>query len=127
MSILRYYFHMNKIFCDRLKDSRKEKELTQKQVAYYLGVVESCYANWEQGRTEPDTKTLAKLSKLYNVSADYLLGLSDEQGGNVTSFIKATPIAARGAESKVVHITKEQEDIAFEELTKVAQKNKNNK
>lgn len=40
---------MDKIFCDNLKYLRKDIGLTQKQVAEKLGVVESCYANWEQG------------------------------------------------------------------------------
>ena len=33
--------------------------------------------SWEQGRTEPDIKTIVKLCKIFDVSADYLLGLED--------------------------------------------------
>lgn len=64
---------MDKIFCDNLKNIRKENGLTQKQVAKYLNVVESCYANWEQGRTEPNIETLRKLGILFKVSLDELL------------------------------------------------------
>ena len=49
---------MDKIFCKILKDARKLSNFTQKQVAERLGVVESCYANWEQGRTEPNIDML---------------------------------------------------------------------
>ena len=54
-------------FKDRLKAIRKEKGMTQKD------------ASWEQGRTEPDIKMIKKLCKIYEVSSDYLLGISDEK------------------------------------------------
>lgn len=47
--------------------------MTQKQVASELHVVESFYANWEQGRTEPNIAMLRKLANLFNVSIDELL------------------------------------------------------
>ncbi|MDE5616527.1 MAG: helix-turn-helix domain-containing protein [Clostridia bacterium] len=47
--------------------------MTQKQVALTLGVVESCYANWEQGRTEPNIDMLRKLGGIFDVSIDELL------------------------------------------------------
>lgn len=47
--------------------------MTQKQVALRLGVVESCYANWEQGRTEPSVTALRKLCDVLSVTADELL------------------------------------------------------
>ena len=66
---------MDKIFCDNLKSARKGLGITQKQIAEKLGVVESCYANWEQGRTEPSVAMLRKISKEFRVSIDELLGL----------------------------------------------------
>lgn len=64
---------MDKRLCDNLKSLRKQSGMTQKQVAEHLGVVESCYANWEQGRTEPNIETLRKLCDLFTVNADDLL------------------------------------------------------
>ncbi len=64
---------MDKIFCENLKYLRKDVGLTQKQVAEKLGVVESCYANWEQGRTEPSIAMLRNLSKILNVKIDDLI------------------------------------------------------
>ena len=64
---------MDKQFCENLKSARKYCNLTQKQVACKLGVVESCYANWEQGRTEPSIEMLRCLSKIFNISIDELL------------------------------------------------------
>ncbi len=64
---------MDRKFCNNLKEARKQSNLTQKQVAETLHVVESCYANWEQGRTEPNVEMLRKLSSLLNVSIDELI------------------------------------------------------
>lgn len=64
---------MDKIFCKNLKDARKACKLTQRQVAQLLNVVESCYANWEQGRTEPNIDMLRKLTKIFNVTVDELI------------------------------------------------------
>ena len=64
---------MNKKFCDNLKLIRKGSGLTQKQVAEKLGVVESCYAKWEQGRNEPGIEALRKLSEIFDISLDDLI------------------------------------------------------
>lgn len=64
---------MDKLFCKNLKEIRKQCGFTQKQVANSLNVVESCYANWEQGRTEPNIDCLRKLCKLFGVSPDELI------------------------------------------------------
>ena len=64
-------------FCQNLKQIRRGCELTQKQVALKLGVVESCYANWEQGRTEPNIEMLRKLGEIFQVTIDELI--NDDQ------------------------------------------------
>ena len=64
---------MDAKFCENLKNARKDAGLTQKQVAEVLNVVESCYANWEQGRTEPNVYFLRQLSAVLNISLDDLI------------------------------------------------------
>ena len=64
-------------FCEKLREQRKELNLTQKEAAEKLGVSVTCYGGYEQGYREPDFKTLIKICKTFNVSADYLLGLED--------------------------------------------------
>ncbi|MCH5152558.1 MAG: helix-turn-helix transcriptional regulator [Clostridiales bacterium] len=64
---------MDKIFCQNLKTARIEAVMTQKQVAEKLNVVESCYANWEQGRTEPNIAMLRKLCELFDITLDELV------------------------------------------------------
>ena len=64
---------MDKTFCDNLRAVRLGSGLTQKQVAQRLGVVESCYANWEQGRTEPSITMLRQLGIIFDVTLDELV------------------------------------------------------
>ncbi|MFS5413805.1 helix-turn-helix transcriptional regulator [Streptococcus agalactiae] len=61
----------------RLRDLREDRDLTQKQVAEYLSFTHSAYAKIERGERILSAEILIKLSNLYSVSIDYLLGLSD--------------------------------------------------
>lgn len=61
----------------RIKELRKEKGLTQKQLANYLNKSETGLASWEQGLSEPNVNDIRNLCKIFEVSADYLLGLED--------------------------------------------------
>lgn len=61
----------------RLKESRKSKGLTQREVSQMLGIVLQQYQTYESGRYELDYDKLIKLCKILDVSADYLLGLSE--------------------------------------------------
>lgn len=71
--VLYHNNYMDKKFCNNLKYFRREKTYTQKQIATILKVVESCYANWEQGRTEPNIEMLRKLSEILSVTLDDLI------------------------------------------------------
>ncbi len=63
---------------EKLKELRKEKGKTQKEIAHDLGISATGYANWEQGYRNPSILEITRLSKYFNESADYLLGLSDD-------------------------------------------------
>lgn len=65
-------------FSQRLKEVRILKGMTQKSVAEHLGISENAYQNYEYGKREPKYQTLVKLCRLFNVSADYLIGVVDE-------------------------------------------------
>ena len=64
---------MDTKFCSNLKEARKSCGFTQKQVATRLNVVESCYANWEQGRTEPNIEMLRELGNILKINIDDLI------------------------------------------------------
>ena len=60
-----------------LKDLRKEKKLTQKEMAKLLNKSETGYASWEQGLSEPSINDVRLLCEIFGVSSDYLLGLKN--------------------------------------------------
>lgn len=62
-------------YCNILKVLREERELSQKEVANYLGTTQQVYSRYETGVNEIPVRQLIKLCELYNVSADYILGL----------------------------------------------------
>lgn len=66
------------VLSERLKALRKKHKLTQKDIANYLGMTESGYGYYEQGRNEPSIETLQKLAVKYNVSISYLTGEEHE-------------------------------------------------
>ena len=58
---------------EKLKNLRKDKDLTQEQVSKYLGLTRGAYAGYELGRRDPDKQTLLKLSRFYGVSVEFLI------------------------------------------------------
>ena len=63
---------------NRLKGLRKNKNSTQKQVAELLGLNERTYRQYEAGEIDPPSSKTSKLADYFDVSADYLLGRSDD-------------------------------------------------
>ena len=61
----------------RIRTLRENAEKTQTQVADYLGTSQTMYARYEHGANEMPVRHLISLCKYYQVSADYILGLTD--------------------------------------------------
>ena len=61
----------------KLKELRKIKKVSQKEIAKAVGITLSAYSNYEQGLRQPSYDILKNLCKYFDVSADYLLGLED--------------------------------------------------
>ena len=72
--IICYNFNM---FCDRLKELRKEKGISQKELSDAIECSQSMIARWEQGECDVTGAVIVKLALYFNVSADFLLGLTD--------------------------------------------------
>ena len=66
----------------RMRDLREDADLTQRQVAEFLGTSQTMYARYERGANELPIRHLLKLCELYKVSSDYLLGLTDRREAN---------------------------------------------
>ncbi len=61
----------------RIKELRQGCGMTQRQVAYEIGVAYQSYQAYEHGKALPSLDTLISLSQLFEVSSDYILGLSE--------------------------------------------------
>lgn len=62
---------------------RKEENLTQEKLAKQVGIAQTNISDWENNVSRPEYENLVKLSKIFAVSTDYLLGLEDESGSKV--------------------------------------------
>lgn len=73
---------MQKVLSDRLRLLRKEKELTQIQLATYCDITEKAYQNYELMTREPKLDILVRIADFYGVSLDYLTGRTNERKVN---------------------------------------------
>lgn len=63
----------------RLRDLREDADMSQKQVAAYLGMSQTGYSKYETGENDIPTQVLIRLAALYHTSIDYMLGISDKK------------------------------------------------
>lgn len=64
------------MICDKIKSLREKSGLTQSDLSKKLGITRSGVNAWEMGLSVPSTQYIVALAILFNVSTDYLLGLS---------------------------------------------------
>ena len=69
---------------EKLKSLRTEQKLTQKQVADRIGLAISAISSYESGTRYPSYDVLVKLARIFHVSTDYLLGMTNTRNINVT-------------------------------------------
>ncbi len=65
------------MFGERFKNLRTNKGLNQVEIAKVFDVTKQCVSNWENENIMPSVDMLVKIADYFNVSADYLLGLSE--------------------------------------------------
>lgn len=63
----------NNIFGTRLKERRREKKLTQKQLADMIDAKHNSISDWENGKNKPDPDTIERICEALDISASYLL------------------------------------------------------
>ena len=63
---------------NRVKELRKEHKISQQKLATILNVHQTAISQWETGRTNPDISIAAEMAKIFNVSLEYVLGISSE-------------------------------------------------
>ena len=99
------------VFSERLRMLRKSNNLTQKQVAQSLSIDRSTYAYYEIDKTKPDYDTLLRISRIFNVSVDFLLGRDRDVSASVTLHDNQYPRDNTETSRSLVDLT--QEELAF--------------
>ena len=79
---------------NRIATERKRLDLTQEELAEKLNISQKSISKYETGARKPSFETLTEMAKLFNVSTDYLLGISDSRTGNSGLFAD-TPFPRR--------------------------------
>ena len=72
-------------FGDKLRALRMGKKLTQNDLAARLGIVGASVSSYEKSKQYPSVEVLIQLCQIFDVSADYLLGLSDDKNFNTST------------------------------------------
>ena len=105
--------------CDNIRNSRKNKNMTQKELAEQLGVSHNTISDWESGKHKPDADSIMLLCKVLGVDANYMLDWEEKK-------------ATKNIKSKLKDALKENnlfdgEDLSeenFDKLMKFIEKNK---
>ena len=63
----------------RMRNLREDSDKTRQEIAAILGTSQTMYARYERGANEMPIRHLIRLAKYYDVSTDYLLGLTKEK------------------------------------------------
>lgn len=66
------------MYYPRLRDLREDKDLTQEELVKILGMHKTTYTNYEQGKREIPFNLAIRLAEFYNVSLDYIAGLTND-------------------------------------------------
>ncbi len=64
---------------NRIRELRKSRGLTMKQLGEKLGLAESTISQYETGKRQPDNETLLELGEIFDVTVGYILGAEKEQ------------------------------------------------
>lgn len=73
----KYSYNKNMEIGNIIRQLRKEKKLSQTELAREIFTTQDTISLWELGKSLPDAMSIVKLAKFFDVSADYLLGLED--------------------------------------------------
>lgn len=66
-------------YYQRIRDLREDADLTQGELVKILDMHKTTYTNYEQGKREPPFDLIIRLAQYYNVSIDYIAGLTNEK------------------------------------------------
>ena len=112
-------------FAERLKELRKQANLTQVELAKRLGIGQSSYADWERGKKKPTQENLVKISQVFGVSIDYLVGNSEENLGELDNIELLFRMNSKGLTEEEKEVFKKELIEFMEERKKIFDSNNN--
>lgn len=68
---------------NNIKNLREELGITQLSLAKNIGFSQSIVCDWENNKVEPSSSAIIAMAQFFNVSTDFLLGLTDEKGNRL--------------------------------------------
>lgn len=89
---------------ERLKELRKEKHMTQAQLANVLGVAKGTVAMWEMGKRNPSLETLEQMSAVFDRTVSYIMGTSDDQSSPELSESEMQQLGAWAVEEDYMEV-----------------------
>ena len=99
------------IFAIRLYELREDKMVSRQKVADDLGITRASLDYYEKGQRTPDVNTIVKIADYFEVSVDYLLGLTDEKNRYAVSAHFAEDAAKMKEHSRKSHRKDNQQNI----------------
>lgn len=114
------------LFGNRLKELRKEKKITQLELANMLGVTFSTISAWEVGKAQPSYDILIKLATYFGVTVDYLLGFNQEDKDTLKRLKTALKEAGMW-DDNLNDMSKEDFEKAIKIINMIKQKDTDNK
>lgn len=73
---------------NRIRELREDRDLRQSDISQITGIDQRTLSNYETGKTNPDSFAIIKLAEFFEVSTDYLLGVSDYNFYNSQNVLK---------------------------------------
>lgn len=119
---------MNKDFCRIITLLRKEKKLSQKQVANDLEISQALLSHYEKGIRECGLDFLIKIADYYDVSCDYLLGRTPQRYNDIMDVSDDTSKAKKDAVSQIVNkkLIQNTQSVLYEYLVKIGNRKLSN-
>lgn len=77
------------LFGDRLKELRKERNLTQEDIGNLCGVAKNTVSNWENNANQPSFEIVKKIAQYFGVTIDYLLNFTQDDMDNMEKLKQA--------------------------------------
>ena len=106
-------------FGERLRDLRVERHMTQDDIAKIFGIDRSTVSQWEDDQNRPRFDTLIELSRLYNVTLDYLMCQENEDANFLLNEVLVVMERRAYTVSEIASMIKELSDVSKETVMKV--------